>query len=66
MRENIRFDKDNKVNAKKMKLFEKGDPDFLLEELERAAEALESQMNLRRQTVDSMGSVKPGGYSINS
>lgn len=68
MRETLRFDKDNKVNAQKMKLFEMGDPDFLLQELERAAEALESQLNDgRRQTVDSRGSVQqPTGYSINS
>lgn len=49
MKESIRFDKDNKENAKKMKLFEQGDPDFLLQELERAAEALEKQMNVQRR-----------------
>lgn len=36
-------------DSKKQELFDNGDPDFLLQELERAAEALEKQMNVQRR-----------------
>ena len=43
------LDKINVIHNDKMSKFEKGDPDFLLKELEQAAEALGKQVQLRKQ-----------------
>jgi len=64
MKENmlVRFNTDHE---NKMKKFTQGDADFLLSELERAAEALEQQIKRRGESEYSTGSAVQNGTSIN-
>lgn len=50
----VRFNTDHE---NKMQKFTEGDPDFLLSELERAAEALEQQIKRRGESENTTGSM---------